>query len=257
MLYRSFIGSIVAASVLCLAAGAGAQTPDLSKSPDWSGQWKRTSVVAFACLHSRFASAQDSRPAPRSATPPSVQTPAAKNPEPFERAILYVEDQNEGQRNAGMVRWRTRKAAGTQGAASKLVLEANIEITDGHLKALLSIMPSDDGSQSTIQMIEAIFTPLPGFIHGSISSLAGILVKEDEVKRGVSLARTGTATGANTFRVPLAQGDFEKAQNLRMLRDNPWISLAIVFSDGRRAVIAVEKGASGDKAVATALATWK
>ena len=89
-------------------------------------------------------------------------------------------------------------------------------------------------------MIEAVFTPLPGFIHGSISSLAGILVKEDEVKRGVSLARTGTATGANTFRVPLAQGDFEKAQNLRMLRDNPWISLAIVFSDGRRAVIALK-----------------
>ncbi len=150
MLYRSFIRSIVAASVLCLAAGAGAQTPNLSKYPDWSGQWKRTSVVAFACLHSRSASAQDSKPAPQSATPPSVQTPAAKKPEPFGRAILYVEDQNEGQRNAGMVRWRTRKAAGTQGTASKLVLEANIEITDGHLKALLSIMPSDDGSQSTI-----------------------------------------------------------------------------------------------------------
>jgi hypothetical protein len=47
MPYRSFIGSIVAASVLCLAASASAQTPDLSKYPDWSGQWKRTSGIQW------------------------------------------------------------------------------------------------------------------------------------------------------------------------------------------------------------------
>jgi hypothetical protein len=47
MPYRSFIGSMVAASVLCLASGASAQTPDLSKYPDWSGQWKRTSGIQW------------------------------------------------------------------------------------------------------------------------------------------------------------------------------------------------------------------
>jgi hypothetical protein len=47
MPYRSFIGSIVAASVLCLAASARAETPDLSKYPDWSGQWKRTSGIQW------------------------------------------------------------------------------------------------------------------------------------------------------------------------------------------------------------------
>jgi hypothetical protein len=43
MLYRGLIGSIAAAAVLCVAAGARAQ--DLSKYPDWSGQWKRTSGI--------------------------------------------------------------------------------------------------------------------------------------------------------------------------------------------------------------------
>jgi hypothetical protein len=45
MLYRSLIGSI--AAVLCLASGGGAQAQDLSKYPDWSGQWKRTSGIQW------------------------------------------------------------------------------------------------------------------------------------------------------------------------------------------------------------------
>jgi hypothetical protein len=45
MLYRGLIGSIAAAAVLCVAAGARAQ--DLSKYPDWSGQWKRTSGIQW------------------------------------------------------------------------------------------------------------------------------------------------------------------------------------------------------------------
>jgi hypothetical protein len=40
MLYQSLIGAIAAATVLCSAL-SGAQAQDLSKYPDWSGQWKR------------------------------------------------------------------------------------------------------------------------------------------------------------------------------------------------------------------------
>ncbi len=47
MLYRNLIGSIAMAAVLCAASGAGAQVPDLSKYPDWSGQWKRTSGIQW------------------------------------------------------------------------------------------------------------------------------------------------------------------------------------------------------------------
>src|SRR5438874_6261713 len=40
MLYQSLIGAIAAVTVLCSAC-SGAQAQDLSKYPDWSGQWKR------------------------------------------------------------------------------------------------------------------------------------------------------------------------------------------------------------------------
>jgi hypothetical protein len=46
MLYRNLIVSIAAAAVLCVASG-GTQAQDLSKYPDWSGQWKRTSGIQW------------------------------------------------------------------------------------------------------------------------------------------------------------------------------------------------------------------
>ena len=40
MPYRSLIGSIAAVAMLSIAAGGHARAQDLSKYPDWSGQWK-------------------------------------------------------------------------------------------------------------------------------------------------------------------------------------------------------------------------
>jgi len=50
MPYKISVGSIVAAAALCVASGIGAQAQDVSKYPDWSGQWKRAMnpQVAFA-----------------------------------------------------------------------------------------------------------------------------------------------------------------------------------------------------------------
>ena len=46
MLHRSLIGLMAVAAVLCLAF-IGAQAQDLSKYPDWSGQWKNTSGIQW------------------------------------------------------------------------------------------------------------------------------------------------------------------------------------------------------------------
>src|SRR2546430_9792068 len=41
MFYQNLIGAVAAATVLCSACNGGAEAQDLSKYPDWSGQWKR------------------------------------------------------------------------------------------------------------------------------------------------------------------------------------------------------------------------
>lgn len=40
MLYRTLFGTVALITSLCLSPGGGARAQDLSKYPDWSGQWK-------------------------------------------------------------------------------------------------------------------------------------------------------------------------------------------------------------------------
>jgi hypothetical protein len=43
---KSSVRSVVVTAALCVAAGMGAQAQDLSKYPDWSGQWKTAGTLA-------------------------------------------------------------------------------------------------------------------------------------------------------------------------------------------------------------------
>jgi len=47
MLHRGLIGAIAVAAVWCTAGDGSAQAQDLSKYPDWSGQWHRTSGIQW------------------------------------------------------------------------------------------------------------------------------------------------------------------------------------------------------------------
>ena len=210
-------------------------------------------ALALTFLLPAHGMAQKANKAPRDKSPPSRQT--TKQAPIAQTAVLYEEDQNEGQRYSGVVRWRTRKQAARSGASSQLALQAEVEIPDGHLKARWSMLPNDDPSFPASHVIEVAFSPLAGFAHGEISSLAGILVKQQEASRGVPMTVQATKTVANTFLVALPRSAMQR--NLTLLKENAWISIAIVFGGGRRAIVVLEKGAPGDKSFAEAFAAWK
>jgi hypothetical protein len=181
----------------------------------------------------------------------------AERPGPAPRAILYEEDQKEGVRHAGVVRWRTRRVMPVMsrtGADSQLAVQAEIEIPEGQLKASLSMLPNDDPTFPASHVVEVTFVPLAGFAHGGVSSLAGILMKQQETSRGAPLAVQAARTVPNSFLVALSLS--EKQRNLTLLKENAWISFAIVFGDGRRSIVVIEKGAAGDKAFSDAFAKW-
>jgi hypothetical protein len=179
----------------------------------------------------------------------------AEPPRFAQTAVLYEEDlTTQGQRYSGVVRWRTREEAAGAGANAQLALQAEIEIPEGHLTAQWSMLPNDDPSFPASHVIEIAFTPLAGFTHGGVSSLAGILVNRQEAQRGVPMTVQAARTVANSFLVALSRS--EKQRNLTLLKENAWISIPIVFGDGHRAILVLEKGAPSDTAFADAFAAW-
>jgi hypothetical protein len=70
------------------------------------------------------------------------------------------------------------------------------------------------------------------------------------------LGRTIKAA-TNGFGIALSPADSEKQRNLKLLTDEAWLEILIVYDDGLRAALVLEKGAAGGKAIADALAAWK
>jgi hypothetical protein len=103
-------------------------------------------------------------------------------------------------------------------------------------------------------VIEIAFTPLAGFTHGGVSSLRGMLVNRQEAQRGVPMTVQAARTVANSFLVALSRS--EKQRNLTLLKEYAWISIPIIFGDGHRGILVLEKGALGDTAFADAFAAW-
>ena len=81
-------------------------------------------------------------------------------------------------------------------------------------------------------------------------------MKQAEQKRGVSLAGISVKVTNNFFLVGLSNTEADVQRNIQMLKERQWFDIAVVYTDGRRAILAVEKGNPGDKAFLDAFAAW-
>jgi hypothetical protein len=83
-----------------------------------------------------------------------------------------------------------------------------------------------------------------------------LLMKSDEVARGAPLRGLSVKIAENTFLMGLSNRQEDRAFNLAHLQENAWIDIPVVYSNQRRAIIAIEKGASGTAIFQTAFAAW-
>jgi hypothetical protein len=54
----------------------------------------------------------------------------------------------------------------------------------------------------------------------------------------------------------LSSVESDLQRNVQLLKERAWFDIPIVYNDGRRAILAVEKGSPGETAFAEAFATW-
>jgi hypothetical protein len=100
-------------------------------------------------------------------------------------------------------------------------------------------------------------TRLPAdFPHGGIANIPGVLMKQGESTRGIPLAGLAVKVTTNFFLIGLSSADDAVQRNIQLLKDRPWFDIPIVYGDGQRAIIAIEKGTPGERSFAEAFAAW-
>ena len=175
-----------------------------------------------------------------------------------QRVVLYDEDPSDpkGRQYVGSVIWRTEqiKASGNQKA--DIAVRADIDIPDRKFKMTMSFRRNTDSSLPASHTAELTFILPPDFSGGGVGNVPGILMKSNEQARGTPLAGLAVKVTDGFFLVGLSNVDADRARNLQLLKERSWFDIPLVYANQRRAIIAIEKGAPGERAFNEAFAAW-
>jgi hypothetical protein len=255
---RSYSGLIRLLALLLVVAGiAGA------------AYWQRnaiTSMVASFRSQPTLKPKDASQPAARpkiadrigqsgQAAPDSANAPAAAV---AQKVVLYDEDPNDpqGKRYVGSAIWRTETVSPGPGLAPELAVRADIEIPERKLRMTWSLRRNTDKALPASHTIEILFTLPADFPEGGIGNVPGVLMKQNEQARGVPLAGLAVKVTNGYFLIGLSAVDVDLQRNIQLLKERDWFDIPVVYTSGKRAILAMEKGTPGTRAFEEAFRAW-
>jgi hypothetical protein len=185
---------------------------------------------------------------PETAPPPSVK----------ERALLHEEDRNDpqGRHIAGSVAWASEIITPNFGR-KELVITGRIKIPERQMSMVLTLRHNIDRSLPATHTIDLYFILPEDASSGPVLNVPGIWMKQAENAPGAPLAGLAVKTTNGFFLIGLSEAPAEREHNVAMLKERTWFEIPMTLSGGLRAIMALEKGASGETASAQAFAEWE
>src|SRR5882757_7449678 len=243
--------SAIAVGVVLILVGAGIL---------WGKSLVNTVTGLFKSQPSVVEAPRDtSAPATKPKIPDRVGQPSSDQVAPVaQRVVLYDEDPSDpkGKQYVGSVIWRTEpiKASGNQKA--DIAVRADIDIPDRKFKMTMSFRRNTDSSLPASHTAELTFILPQDFNGGGVGNVPGILMKSNEQARGTPLAGLAVKVTDGFFLVGLSNVDSDRTRIVQLLKERSWFDVPLVYANQRRAIIAIEKGAPGERAFNDAFATW-
>ncbi|HTL65842.1 MAG TPA: hypothetical protein VL305_12670 [Pseudolabrys sp.] len=255
---RSYVGLIKVAVILLVVAGiAGAI------------YWQRHTIgTMVAQLRSQPAQKPKdaAQPAVRpkisdrigqsgTTSPNTANAPAAAV---AQKVVLYDEDPSDpqGKRYVGSALWRTETISPGPGLSPELAIRADIEIPERKLRMTWSLRRNADKALPASHTIEIMFTLPADFPEGGINNVPGVLMKQNEQARGVPLAGLAVKVTNGYFLIGLSAVDVDVQRNIQLLKERDWFDIPLVYTSGKRAILAMEKGTPGTRAFEEAFRAW-
>ncbi len=230
--------------------------------------WQRHAIMSMVASY-RSAPAPQPREAAEPASRPKIADrigPAEGTPAPAnapaaavaQKVVLYDEDPSDpkGKRYVGSALWRTETVSPGPGLAPELAIRADVEIPERHMRMTWSLRRNTDKALPASHTIEIMFTLAADFPEGGIGNVPGVLMKQDEQARGVPLAGLAVKVTNGYFLIGLSAVDIDVQRNIQLLKERDWFDIPIVYTSGKRAILALEKGTPGVRAFEEAFRAW-
>ncbi len=251
--------ALIAAIVLAVIGVAGA------------AYWQRGAISSMvAGMRSSTPAPKPQQPAPQPSGQPKIadrigpsgdaNTNNANAPAATvaQKVVLYDEDPNDpqGRRYVGSAIWRTETVSPGPGLAPELAIRADVEIPERRLRMTWSLRRNTDKALPASHTIEIMFTLPADFAEGGVGNVPGVLMKQNEQARGVPLAGLAVKVTNGYFLVGLSAVDIDLQRNVQLLKERDWFDIPLVYTSGKRAILAVEKGTPGARAFEEAFRAW-
>jgi hypothetical protein len=202
---------------------------------------------------------QDAQPDAAARPGGPATRPGPSGPAVAQRVVLYEEDPSnpEGNRYVGSALWRTETISPGPGQAPDLAIRVDVEIPERRLAMTMSIRRNADTALPATHTVEIMFNLPADFAFGGVASVPGLLMKEAEQMRGAPLSGLAVKVTNNFFLIGLSAVQADLQRNLGLLKERSWFDIPVVYNNGRRAILAVEKGNPGERVFNDAFTTWK
>jgi hypothetical protein len=196
------------------------------------------------------------------ATPPAAQ-PLSPAPKPgavvAQSAILYEEQPDSPQRGQafqGTVAWRTESVSAGANAPLEMAVKGDVDIPERKIHATLTLRKNADPALPATHTLEIQFVVPPDFPNGGISNVPGVLMKQEAQQRGAPLQGLSVKVTNGFFLVGLSDAPTDSGRNAQLLKEREWIDIPVLYDNGRRAILTLEKGVPGNRAFADAFNAW-
>ena len=192
---------------------------------------------------------------PEATSEPATQ-PAA--PAVAQSAILYEEGggTRETRSDRGNVVWSVIRQSPGNGEPEEPAIQAVFDVPERELKATITLRRNTDKALAASHLMEVNFEPAAGFSGQNIDELLAVRLKPDERSQGSPLSIIPAKIAPGYFYVALDNLPAARERNVELLRSARWIDVPVEYVTGRRALVSLEKGVTGERVFSEAFTAW-
>lgn len=141
---------------------------------------------------------------------------------------------------------------------SRPYIEGTIQVPERDVSIVISIKLNGDETLPVSHLIDLNFSLPEEFDGGEIEQITEVKFKSSEEQTGDRLEAISAKIDNSFFVVGLQNDKLDVVEsNLQLMSQRGWIDIPISYTNGRKALITLEKGASGKTIFDKVLASWK
>jgi len=195
--------------------------------------------------------------APTAPTQPKPLVPPSSEAAVAQKATLLDEQPDQQAKfYEGTTTWRTQSVSGGSNAVLETAIVGEVEIPERKLKVTLTLRRNTDPALPATHTLQIQFAVPSDFPSGGVQDIANVLPKATPQQPGVPLTGGKVKVTNGVFLIGLQDGPQDKGRNLQLLRERGWFDVPLVYDNGRRAILTLEKGVPGERVFEEAFASW-